>query len=72
MTVLDMPTTEALASDFAGELITPAHPAYDDQRRIWNGEIDRRPAVLARCLGASDVAAALRWARDRSPDHRRP
>ena len=64
MTVLDIPTTEALAGDFLGDLITPDHPTYDDQRRIWNGEIDRRPAVLARCQGASDVAAALRWARD--------
>jgi FAD/FMN-containing dehydrogenase len=63
MTTLEMPTTEALAGDFAGELIGPDHPAYDDQRRIWNGEIDRRPALLARCEGASDVAAALRWAR---------
>ena len=64
MTMLDISAAEALAGDFAGELITPDHPAYDDQRRIWNGEIDRRPAVLARCQGASDVASALRWARD--------
>jgi len=65
MTVLDISAADALAGDFAGDVITPDHPAYDDQRRIWNGEIDRRPAVLARCQGASDVAAALRWARDR-------
>ena len=65
MTVLDISAADALAGDFAGDVITPDHPAYDDQRRIWNGEIDRRPAVLARCQGASDVAAALRWARER-------
>ena len=35
MTTLDMPTTEALAGDFVGELITPDHQAYDVQRRIW-------------------------------------
>ena len=55
MTVLDISATDALAGDFAGDLITPDHPAYDAQRRIWNGEIDRRPALLARCEGASDV-----------------
>ncbi|MGF9760947.1 FAD-binding oxidoreductase [Microvirga sp. 0TCS3.31] len=65
MTVLDISAADALAGDLAGDVITPGHPAYDDQRRIWNGEIDRRPAVLARCQGASDVATALRWARDR-------
>lgn len=63
MTMLDTPTTESLSSDFVGELIAPEHAAYDNERRIWNGEIDRHPALIARCQGASDVAAALRWAR---------
>ena len=45
--------------------ITPVDPGYDESRTLFNARIDRRPAVLARCQGASDVAAALRWARDR-------
>ncbi len=60
----DMPPIEALAGDFIGNLVTPGHPTYDTDRAVWNGEIDRRPAVIARCQGASDVAAALRWARE--------
>ena len=43
MTVLDISAADALAGDFSGDVITPDHPAYDDQRRIWNGEINRRP-----------------------------
>ena len=56
---------DALAADFIGELITPADGAYDEARRIWNGHIDRRPALIARCRGAADVMAAVRFARER-------
>ncbi|HET8755572.1 MAG TPA: FAD-dependent oxidoreductase, partial [Solirubrobacteraceae bacterium] len=48
-----------------GELITPADAGYDAARKIWNGAIDRRPAVIARCRETADVAAALRLARER-------
>jgi FAD/FMN-containing dehydrogenase len=47
------------------ELLTPADEHYDDARRVWNGAIDRRPELIARCKGADDVAAALRLARER-------
>ncbi len=50
---------------FAGELIGPGDDRYDDARRVWNGAIDRRPALIARCTGARDVAAAIRLARER-------
>src|SRR5919198_3433368 len=50
---------------FAGELIRPDRPAYERARRVWNGTVDRRPALIARCHGAEDVAAALRFACDR-------
>jgi FAD/FMN-containing dehydrogenase len=49
---------------FAGELVLPADPAYDAARRVWNGSVDRRPAVVARCTSTDDVVAALRWARE--------
>ena len=53
---------EALTARVAGELITPENPEYDTARRVWNGMIDKRPAAIARCADASDVAAALRFA----------
>jgi FAD/FMN-containing dehydrogenase len=56
--------TSALAGSFAGELLTPGDDGYDDARQVWNGAIDRRPALIARCSGVPDVAAALRHARE--------
>ncbi|WP_037502566.1 FAD-binding oxidoreductase [Solirubrobacter soli] len=52
----------ALAERMTGELITPEHFAYDAARSVWNGMIDKRPAAIARCAHATDVAAALRFA----------
>jgi FAD binding domain/Berberine and berberine like len=48
---------------FRGEIVQPLHDGYDRHRRIWNGSIDRFPAVLARCADAPDVAHAIRFAR---------
>jgi FAD/FMN-containing dehydrogenase len=53
------------ATGFAGELIGPDHPGYDEARRVYNGAIDRRPALIARCTGPQDVRAALAIARER-------
>jgi hypothetical protein len=52
-----------LASAFAGELVHPDDRAYEEQRKVWNGSIDRRPALIARCASSSDVSAALLFAR---------
>src|SRR5215204_4967964 len=49
---------------FAGELIGPGDERYDEARQVWNGAIDRRPALIARCTGADDVAVAVRHARE--------
>ncbi|HEX4981321.1 MAG TPA: FAD-binding oxidoreductase [Ilumatobacteraceae bacterium] len=49
---------------FRGVLITPDHHDYDDARAVWNGTVDRRPRLIARCSGTADVAAAVRFARD--------
>jgi FAD/FMN-containing dehydrogenase len=63
--VLDDMVMATLDGRFAGELIRPDHPAYERSRRVWNGTVDRRPALIARCHRGEDVAAALRFARDR-------
>ena len=49
---------------FRGVLITADHDDYDDARAVWNGTVDRRPRLIARCSGTADVAAAVRFARD--------
>lgn len=56
--------SEDLRAHFLGELIRPGDPTYDDSRRIWNGWIDRRPGLIARCRGAADVIAVVRFGRE--------
>ena len=50
---------------FRGEVIDPANEGYDDMRAVWNGLVDRRPRLIARCSSTADVAAAVHFARDR-------
>ena len=52
----------ALAKGLRGEVIAPDHPDYERSRRVWNGMIDKRPALIARCFDADDVATAVRFA----------
>ncbi|MHB9090812.1 MAG: FAD-binding oxidoreductase, partial [Chloroflexota bacterium] len=49
---------------FRGELLRPGDAGYDAARAIFNGMIDRRPALIARCAGVADVVAAVAFARD--------
>jgi FAD/FMN-containing dehydrogenase len=56
---------DELRTRFRGALLQPGEEGYDEARRIWNGAIDRRPALIARCAGADDVAEAVRFARER-------
>ncbi len=49
---------------FRGRLITADHSDYDIARAVWNGAIDRRPRLIARCMGTADVVAAVRFARE--------
>jgi FAD/FMN-containing dehydrogenase len=48
---------------FTGRLISPHDLGYDAARAIWNAMHDRRPALIAQPRAASDVAAAVRYAR---------
>jgi FAD/FMN-containing dehydrogenase len=53
---------------FAGDIVRPQDSGYDRARAIWNAMHDRRPALIARCTSPDDVAAAIRYARDRGLD----
>jgi len=52
----------SLAERLTGEVITPDHPGYETARQVWNGMIDKRPAMIACCADADDVATAIRYA----------
>jgi hypothetical protein len=58
----------ALRARFRGALLRTGEEGYDEARRIWNGAIDRRPTLIARCAGADDVVAAVRFAREHDLD----
>ena len=53
---------QALRTSFRGRLILPSDPQFDEARRVWNGTIDRRPALIAQCSGAADVITAVKFA----------
>ena len=55
---------EAFRALLRGEVLDPSSPSYDATRVVWNGMIDRRPALIARCRNAADVAASVSFARD--------
>jgi len=61
---IDAAAVETLRPWIRGELLRPEDERYDAARKIWNGSIDRYPALIARCTGAADVVAALRFARE--------
>jgi FAD/FMN-containing dehydrogenase len=61
---LDDPTIEAFKSNLRGELLKPGDAGYEEARRIWNGMIDKRPALIARCKSVADVIASVNFARE--------
>lgn len=54
----------ALRSALRGTLVVPGESGYDEARTVWNAMIDRRPALIARCLGVADIMAGVNFARD--------
>lgn len=52
--VLDDEVVEAFIAGQRGAVLRPGGPGYDDARQVWNGLIDRHPALIARCTGAAD------------------
>jgi FAD/FMN-containing dehydrogenase len=62
-TVLDEATLQQFKAGLRGALILPGDASYDAARTVWNGMIDKRPALIARCAGAADVINAVQFAR---------
>jgi FAD/FMN-containing dehydrogenase len=60
---LDERELAELQGRLRGALVARDSPDYDEHRKIWNGSIDRRPALIARCAGVADVIAAVKFAR---------
>jgi FAD/FMN-containing dehydrogenase len=56
-------STPTAIPGFAGELVRLGDDSYDRHRAVWNAMADRRPALIARCTSADDVAAAVRFGR---------
>ena len=55
---------EELRNGFKGKVITPGDREYEESRKIWNGMVDKRPAIIARCAGTQDAVKAVNFARD--------
>jgi FAD/FMN-containing dehydrogenase len=63
---LEEEALEDLASDLRGEIIRPDDESYEQARKVWNGMIDRYPALIVRCADTDDVVRAVRFARQRN------
>ena len=63
--MVDDGAIDGLRARVRGRLIRPGDEAYEDRRKIWNGMINKHPALIVECTGTADVAAAVGFARDR-------
>src|SRR5918995_3332095 len=63
-TILDDAVVQEFAANFRSQLIRPRDDGYEAARAVFNGMIDRRPELIARCVGVADVIAAVNFARE--------
>ena len=63
MTTMSGVSAHDFAAKFKGRALRPGDSEYDSSRALWNGAIDRKPAIVARCSTAEEVAEAVRFAR---------
>jgi FAD/FMN-containing dehydrogenase len=64
MKLADALNVDPLRNGFSGKIVTPRDRDYDEARKIWNGMVDKRPAIIARCAGTQDVVKVVDFARD--------
>ena len=57
-------TLDGLKMRLRGPVLVPGDAGYDESRTVWNAMIDRKPALVARCLGIADVIACVQFARE--------
>lgn len=62
--VLEKPAIETLKASLRGELFQPGDEGYDAARKVYNGMIDKRPVLIARCADVADVIAAVNFGRE--------
>lgn len=62
--MIDRSVVEAFRATVRGPLLLPGDPGYDAARTVWNAMIDRRPALILRCMGVGDVVAGVNFARE--------
>src|ERR1700730_16310380 len=65
-TTLAEPAVQEFAANLRGSVLRPGETDFDAARKVWNGMIDRSPALIARCAGAADVVSAVKLASDRN------
>src|SRR6201993_692598 len=58
---MSVESLDQLRNSFRGELIYPGDPGYESARKVYNGMIDKRPRLIARCVDVADVIAAVRF-----------
>ncbi len=61
--VLEESAAQGFSESLHGPLLHPGDGGYDEARKVWNGMIDRRPALIARCAGVADVINTVNFAR---------
>ena len=64
-TTIERAAVRDLGASLSGTLLAPGEEGYEAARRVWNGMIDRHPALIARCADTADVVRALTFARER-------
>jgi hypothetical protein len=62
--ILDDAAVQDFAARLRGELIQPGDVVYDEARKVYNGMIDRQPALIARCVDVADVIGVVTFARE--------
>ena len=62
--MLDAEAVSGFKYRLRGELLRPEDTGYDEARTVWNGMTDKRPGLIVRCAGPSDVIKAVNLARD--------
>src|SRR5438093_12867667 len=63
---IDAEALDAFIMGIRGAVLRPGDPGYDDARALWNGLINRRPALIVQCTGAADVVDSVNFAREQN------